>query len=123
TLMFPADLGDAASLADELERMIERIQADAADERRRTGRSVLGRRGVLRQRWDGAPTTFEPRRVMSPRVAAINRWARVEVLLRNKAFVRAYQHARSLWREGVTVVFPSGTYWLRRFANVPVAAA
>ena len=122
-LKFPEDLGDATCLAAELEAMIARIELDAADERRRTGRSVFGRRAVLRQTWSSAPTTFEPRRVLSPRVAAINRWARIEALVRNKAFVRAYERARSLWREGATALFPPGTYWLRRFANVQIAVA
>lgn len=122
-LRFPDDLGDAECLASELEALITRIERDAADERRRTGRSVLGRGAVLRQAWNSAPTTLEPRRVMSPRVAASNRWARIEALVRNKTFVRAYQQARSLWREGTTALFPPGTYWLRRFANVQVAAA
>jgi hypothetical protein len=120
-LGFPADLGDPACLAAELEAMVRRIESDAADERRRTGRKVLGRAAVLKQAWNSAPTTFEPRRVLSPRVAASNRWARIEALLRNKVFVRAYTKARSLWREGANVLFPPGTYWLRRFANVATA--
>jgi hypothetical protein len=28
--------------------------------------------------------------------------------------------ARERWREGMTVVFPPGTYWLQRFASVAV---
>ena len=117
----PDELGDPARFAAELEAMVKSIERAAADERRRTGRSVLGRARVLRQKWSDAPTTFEPRRTMSPRVAAINRWRRVEALLRNKVFVRAYEEARSLWREGAAALFPPGTYWLRRFANVQTA--
>jgi REP element-mobilizing transposase RayT len=97
-LRFPDELGEATDLAAELDAMIKTIEGAAAEERRRTGSSILGRGAVLRQAWHEAPTTFEPRRVMSPRVAAINRWARVEALVRNKAFVRAYAVARSLWR-------------------------
>ena len=117
-LGFPEELGDPSSLAAELQVIVRTIERDAADERLRTGLKVLGRGAVLRQNWNTAPKTFEKRRGMSPRVAASNRWSRLEALLRNKMFVRAYAHARSLWREGVNVLFPPGTYWLRRFANI-----
>jgi len=54
-------------------------------------------------------------------VAAPSKWARIEALLRNRAFVAAYTSARERWRVGLPVVFPADTYWLRRFAQVPVA--
>jgi hypothetical protein len=54
-------------------------------------------------------------------VAARSKWARIEALLRNRAFVEAYTSARDAWRDGVPATFPPGTYWLRRFANVAVA--
>ncbi|MCX5743040.1 MAG: hypothetical protein NT062_11160 [Proteobacteria bacterium] len=43
-------------------------------------------------------------------------------LQRNKAFVAAYRAARRDGLAGILVVLPAGTYWLRRFAGVPVAA-
>ena len=60
---------------------------------------------------------------LRPRIATPNKWARIEALLRNRAFVREYTAARAQWRDGVQVVFPPGTYWLRRFACVPVPVA
>jgi hypothetical protein len=42
--------------------------------------------------------------------------------MRDRAFVVDYACARERWREGAPVAFPPGTYWLRRFAYVPVAA-
>ena len=54
-------------------------------------------------------------------VAARNRWARIEALQRNRLFVAAYIDARQRWRDGAPTLFPPGTYWLRRFAFVPVA--
>ena len=120
---FPDELGDPSELVAELEAMVSEIEQQSADERRRTGRKIVGRRAVLKQSWNSAPTTFEPRRVLSPRIAASNRWARIEALTRNNAFVRAYAEARSAWCEGADVVCPVGTYWLRRFAGVVVAAA
>jgi hypothetical protein len=60
---------------------------------------------------------------LSPRVASVNRWARIEALQRSKAFLAAYRAARDLWKAGIAALFPAGTYWLRRFAGVPVEAA
>ena len=45
---------------------------------------------------------------------------RMEALLRNRLFTMEYANARERWRDGAGAVFPSGTYWLRRFASVPV---
>jgi hypothetical protein len=59
---------------------------------------------------------------MSPRLASTNKWARIEALQRNKAFLAAYRSARDLWQSGLEALFPIGTYWLRRFAGVPVSA-
>jgi hypothetical protein len=53
-------------------------------------------------------------------VASRNKWARIEALLRNRAFVIEYASARDRWRNGIPAVFPPGTYWLKRFASVPV---
>jgi putative transposase len=99
-------------------------EQSAADERARTGVRVLGRKGVLGQRWFDRPRSSEPRRELSPRVACRNVWRRVEALGRNRAFVAAYWAARELFLAGVrVVVFPAGTYWLRRFAGASCEAA
>ena len=101
--------------------VIERVRAAeelAAAERRRTGGSVLGRRAVLEQKWSDRPRTREPRRQMNPRVAARNKWSRIEALMRNRAFRDAYAAARASLAAGIRdVIFPAGTYWLRRFTQ------
>jgi hypothetical protein len=76
---------------------------------------------VLAQSWRGQPASYEPRRNLRPRVAGRNKWARIEALLRNHAFVAEYMSARAHWGQGEPTMFPPGTYWLRRFAYVPVA--
>ena len=43
--------------------------------------------------------------------------------MRNRAFATEYADARERWRAGVPAVFPPGTYWLQRFASVPVLEA
>ena len=94
------------------------IEAVARDERVAEGRRILGRAGVLRQRPADRPQSHEARRQLNPRVASANKWARIEALQRNKAFLAAYRAARDLWKVGVAAIFPAGTYWLRKFAGV-----
>ena len=121
TLGLPPELGDTEAILAEIERRVAAAEADAAAHRARTGARVLGRRGVLRQSWRDEPGSREPRFGIRPQVACRNRWAREEALRRNYEFLDAYAAARAQWLAGVLTVFPAGTYWLRRFANVPVA--
>jgi hypothetical protein len=120
SLTLPAELGPAAELLSELRDRVRAVELERAAERARTGRRVLGRHAVLAQSWREAPTSVEPRRNLRPRVATRSRWARIEALLRNRAFILEYTEARDRWRNGVPAVFPPGTYWLHRFASVSV---
>jgi putative transposase len=99
------------------------IETDAKKRRRADKTQVVGREQVLQQKPNDRPDSHEPRRALSPRVAAANKWARVETLQRNKMFVAAYRVARDLWRAGKDAAFPAGTYWLHRFANVAISSA
>jgi putative transposase len=104
-----------------LER-VRQVEEATALERHRSGSRVMGRRAVLAQRWSDRPGSPEPRRKMSPRVAARSKWSRIEALLRNKAFRDAYLEARARFVDGIRdVLFPAGTYWLRRFARAVCA--
>jgi putative transposase len=94
------------------------VEESAAAERRRTGASVFGRRAVLAQKPTDRPGGREPRRELNPRIAASSKWSRIEALMRNRAFRDAYTAARAAFAAGVReVVFPAGTYWLRRFTR------
>jgi hypothetical protein len=100
-----------------LER-VRQVEQACAVERQRTGRCILGRRAVLAQRWSDRPDTRELRRDLNPSVAARNKWRRIEALLRNRDFREAYRSARERFISGARdVLFPAGTYWLRRFAR------
>jgi hypothetical protein len=119
-LKLPPELGPEAEVLAELRDRVRAVEAEHAAERQRTGRRVCGRRALLAQSWRSQPASREPRRTLRPRVAARSKWARIEALLRNRVFVAAYTCAREAWRAGAAVMFPPGTYWLRRFAPVAV---
>jgi REP element-mobilizing transposase RayT len=122
-LTIPPELGPEAEVLEELRQRVIAAELSIAAERQRTGQRVYGRRAVLRQAWWERPTSFEPRRNLRPRVAARSKWARIEALQRNRAFLIDYAAAREGWRCGSTVRFPAGTYWLGRFAGVPIATS
>jgi REP element-mobilizing transposase RayT len=119
-LTIPPELGPRDEIVRDLEERVTAVERQLADERNRTGRRVIGRRNVKLQDWRDSPETFEKRRGLKPTVKAKNKWARIEALQRNKAFVVAYRVARRLWLAGFETCFPPGTYWLRRFAGVRV---
>jgi putative transposase len=120
-LVIPPELGDRQQVLDLLRQQVAAVEDAVAAERMETGAGVLGRRASLKQSWRDSPTSREPRRNLRPRIAARSRSERIEVILRNREFVAAYRDARARWMDGDSIPFPIGTYWLRRFANVPIA--
>jgi putative transposase len=121
-LKVPAELGDPDQLFQELRKQVAAVENAVALERARTGARVLGRRGVLRQSWRDSPATPAPHRGLRPTIAARSVWSRIEAILRNREFLAAYRAARQRLSAGEAAIFPPGTYWLRRFANVPIAS-
>ena len=108
----------AALVAERVQAVEDRVSA----ERRTAGTAVLGRRAVLTQKWRDRPDSREPHRELNPRLAARNKWSRIEAMMRNRAFRDAYAAARDSFAKGIRdVVFPAGTYWLRRFTNAVCA--
>jgi hypothetical protein len=120
TLTIPSELGPAAAVRSELRDRVRTVELERAAERQRTGGRVHGRRAVLAQSWREHPESHEPRRNLRPRIAVSNKWARIEALLRNRA---SSWNAPVLARAGAAAVFPPGTYWLKRFAFVPILQA
>jgi putative transposase len=97
---------------------VREVEDRVAAERRQEGWQVLGRRAVLCQRWNDRPLGREPRRKLNPRIAARNKWSRIEAMLRSRTFREAYMAARASFIGGIRdAIFPAGTYWLRRFAR------
>ncbi len=116
-MTIPAELGPADAFIAEVRAGVERVEREVAELRRETGTSVCGRRQILEQRWDEAPTTLAPRRNLRPRFAGQIE-ARIDALGKYRSFLAAYRFALAVWRARVASLFPSGTYWLSRFAGV-----
>jgi putative transposase len=101
-----------ASLEDEA---LRRLAAD--------GRKVVGAERVLAEGTAARSRPGEPRRQMKPRVAARDKWKRIEALSRLVRFLDDYRAAWAAWRAGRRdVVFPLGTYLLSVMHGVPCAA-
>ncbi|NVB39596.1 hypothetical protein G6O69_17270 [Pseudenhygromyxa sp. WMMC2535] len=106
------------------ERLIAAVRAaefEAQSKLRSKGRRFMGLRKLAKQGWNRAALSAEERFGVAPKVAASSKWLRMALLQRDRAWERAYAAAREAWLAGEQVEFPSGTYWLRRFAGVAVA--
>jgi REP element-mobilizing transposase RayT len=87
-------------------------------------KGFLGRKRVLAQNPFSRPAPGEPRRTLNPRIAARDKWKRIEAISRLVEFLRAYRIALKRRQAGATkVVFPAGTYQLRVEHGVACAPA
>jgi REP element-mobilizing transposase RayT len=104
-----------------VQRAVDEREGNKRTEMERAGRRFAGMRRVLSQRPGNRPMTREPRRGLKPRFAAKNKWLRIEAARRLKSFLVAYREAYDKFKQGVRdVVFPFGTYALRRRHGVLV---
>jgi putative transposase len=118
-LVVPPGFDSAAAFRDRLDAALAAREEQAVADRR--GR-FIGAARVLAQRTTGKPGSAEPLRTLNPRVAARDKWKRVEVLGRLVEFLRAYRAAWIARRDGaMDVVFPCGTYLMRVVHGVPCA--
>lgn len=123
-LAVPPGFDSADALREQLCSLLSELEERAARELRSDGRAFLGADRVLAQRPSGRPAGGEPRRGLKPRVAACDKWKRVEALTRLLDFVREYRRAWAALRAGVRdALFPPGTYELRIAHGVRCAAA
>jgi putative transposase len=107
-------------VSDALRALEEQHQQEVASQ----GRRFLGPVRVLAQNPFAHPAAGEPRFELKPRIAARDKWRRVEGLLRLKSFLRAYRQSWLDRRAGTTdVQFPAGTYLLRIMHGVQCAGA
>jgi putative transposase len=110
-----------------LDRIVELVrigQAAICEAFKAKGRRFLGRDRVRAQRFYQVPTTEEPRREMSPRVACRNKWRRIEILQRSKEWLASYREARRAFLDKMLdAIFPAGTYQMAMRFRVRVAPA
>ena len=103
-------------------RLLERIRAEEDEIRagfRASGLRFLGVHRIRKIRPSDSPSSREPRRRLNPRIACKDPGLRVLAIGRLKAFQVDYRLALSQWRLGRRdVVFPHGTYQLRKQAGV-----
>jgi hypothetical protein len=101
-----------------LQAAVAQVERDADQERRATGRRLLGRAAVLAQQPTDRPDSREPRRMLDPRIAARDKGPRIEAISRMRTFHAEYSEARAGWLLGQEPVFPPGTWWLQRCARI-----
>jgi putative transposase len=119
-LKIPAELGPADEVIHELKERVAQIEKQVREDRRRTGRSIVGRREIKRQSWTMCPSSKAPRRNLRPRFAGLKK-NRIAAIVAFREFLACYREARRDWLEGREPSFPQGTYWLARFTPLAVA--
>ena len=118
--LYPA-LDDSRARARLLGEVRDRSEAMARRLREDGGR-FMGMERVRRQPRRDAPDTRAPRRGIRPTVAGKSKWARIEALQRQVAFIDRHRRAREDYESGAREVeFPPGTYWMAVRFGVTVA--
>jgi REP element-mobilizing transposase RayT len=119
----PPGFADAADFRRRLAAALAASEDRAARELASERRGFVGAAKVLAQPPTARPASDEPRRNLKPRVAARDKWKRIEAVVRLVQFVDSYREAWRARRDGVAgVLFPAGTYLLRVVHGVPCAA-
>jgi hypothetical protein len=122
-LTLPRGFSSAKEFQDAVEREVRKLEDDARRAFAAQGRRFLGSAKVLAQDPLTSPPGVEPRRNLSPRIAAVDPLRRVAEIARLKRFVSEYRTALAKLRAGLRdVVFPAGTYRLRVELGVFCAA-
>ena len=107
-----------------LAEAVRELEQAHARERTAQGRGFLGVVRVLAENPLASPPTRPARFELKPRIAARDKWKRIEGILRIKDFERDYRRARRDMLSGVRdVIFPAGTYLLRILFGVRCAGA
>ena len=103
---------------------VEAREAAARERIAAEGRTFAGEDRIMAQKPTDSPSTVEPRRELSPRVAAKDKWRRIEALRRLTTFLEEYREAYEQFRDNIRdVIFPAGTYAMRLRHGVYVAGA
>ena len=113
-LTAPPALGHLDDPTATVQALVRAREAAVRAQRAKARRRFVGAAAVRAQRPTDSPTTREPRRGLSPRVACRDKWRRIELLQRLKSFVPRYKDALLAWTQGLRdTVFPPGVYLMR----------
>jgi REP element-mobilizing transposase RayT len=123
-LTVPPGFSSAEEFREQLVAALEVREDQAAKDAAARGGGFMGREKILGQKPTSRPAPFEARRKLNPRVAARDKWKRVEVLARLGEFLADYRAAFSARRAGrLDAIFPHGTYLMRVLHGAPCSSA
>ncbi len=106
-----------------MRRVRERSIELRAEHRKQGKPRIQGPKKVGRQKWNEPPKTESELFKVKPTVSSRSKWTRIAALQRNVEWERRYAVCRAETIAGGDPEYPYGTYWMRRFAGVRVAAA
>ena len=119
-LTTPPGFPTAEAFKEQLGAALAQKEAEAL---RKVG-TFLGVARVLAQKTTARARHAEPLGQLNPRVAARDKWKRIEALGRLVSFLSDYRQALRDWRDGNrSAVFPAGTYLMRVACGVACAGA
>jgi putative transposase len=98
---------------------VEDVVTDIRNRRIASGIRVLGRARVLAQHWNASPQSVVQRNKFKPQFAGRELAVRKQAIDNYRSWLDAYYSARDAWRTGDhETCFPSGVWWLKKFAGV-----
>jgi putative transposase len=115
---FPAEAGNAEELLQALQERVTMIERALRADRVRRRISVLGVASIRKQHHEARPKTASAKGEIKATFAASNETKRLERLRERLEFLSSYREARVRYKLGKRVVFPRGTYQLRRHHGV-----
>lgn len=121
TLTAPPGFDSASSFRERVAEALAEAEGRAAASVGSGGR-LVGAERVIAQEVRRRAVRREPRRTLNPRVAARDKWKRIETLRRLRGFLERYRAAWRARRAGdFAALFPPGTYLLRIAHGAPCA--
>ncbi len=92
------------------------------EERKRTGRTVLGAKRCKLVKLGDVSRSYEKWFQLRPVIAAKMKADRIAAIRALQAFRQQYYEALAAWRDGNReVLFPAGTWWMCKFAGAAVS--
>ena len=123
-LSLPECLGDKKQALKELRKLIKDNEQILAEKRKASGKQVLGKEAVKRQRIDATPSSKDKPSNISPRLVCRDKWRKIEILHLMKSFLNAYKQAWESYKAGEAgVQFPLGSYKMGLIKHAVIAEA